>query len=320
MEQGWVYVLVNSCMPGITKVGRTTRAPHDRAAELSGVTGVATPFIVAYEQAFADCCAAEQAVHDELDRRSLRVHAKREFFTCPPAEIVRLLLQVGQAQAGEAGAVIPACNPPLESGEALLAAGDRALRGMGDVSQDTGEAVRCYKLAATRGAVEAHDRLGRIYLQLFARRRDQASRRRALATLKEGVRRGDAFCYPVMAEVFALEHHLGNVAKSWALFFAAADPACARFATAACRYVSQCLELRVAPAHLPVLRAAGDAMMRALLAEMELVRRDPAERRRVAGCLRWVCENAPVALASVPRPAAERARRAWTAPASLAVA
>ena len=47
MEPGWVYVLVNSSMPGIAKVGRTTRAPRDRAAELSGVTGVATPFIVA---------------------------------------------------------------------------------------------------------------------------------------------------------------------------------------------------------------------------------------------------------------------------------
>ncbi len=308
MEQGWVYVLVNSSMPGIAKVGRTTRAPGDRAAELSGVTGVATPFIVAYEQAFADCHAAERAIHAELDRRGLRVHAKREFFACPPAEIVRLLLQAGPPDAD-----MPAGQPAAPSAVALLAAGDRALYGLGDALQDTGEAVRCYRLAATRGASEAYERLGRIYLQLLARRRDRASRRRAVATLKEGVRRGDPFCYCVLAEVFALEGHLVNVAKAWALFFAAVtEPSGTRFARAACRYVAQCLELRVPPAHLPVLVQAGDEMMRALLAELELVRDDPAERQRVAACLRWVCANgAPCEPAVVPR-------RAWTGFAGLA--
>ncbi len=314
MEQGWVYVLVNASMPGLSKVGCTTRAPHDRAAELSGVTGVATPFVVAYEQAFADCHAAERAVHAELDRRGLRVHAKREFFSCAPAEIVRLL------QAGKADAALPACPQSPLAAQALLAAGDRALYGSGNVRQDTGEAVRCYKLAAEHGAREAHERLGRIYLQLFATRRDQASRRRALATLKEGVRRGDPFCYCVMADVFAIEHHLGNVAKSWALFFAAAaDQACDRFAVAACRYLSQCQELRIPPAHLPILRQVGGDMMRVLLAEMELVRDNPAERRRLAACLRWICESAPLEQAR-PRAAQAASQFSWKPVSRLAAA
>ncbi len=316
MEQGWVYVLVNSSMPGLSKVGCTTRAPHDRAAELSGVTGVATPFVVAYEQAFADCHAAERAIHAELDQRGLRVHARREFFACAPAEIVRLLLQTDSADTAT-----PASQQAPLTAEALLAAGDRALYGLGRARQDTGEAVRCYKLAASAGAVEAHERLGRIYLQLFTGRRDQASRRRALSILKEGVRRGDPFCYCVLAEVFAVEHHFGNVAKSWALFFAAgADQACERFGVAACRYVAQCLELHIPPAHLAILRQVGDEMMQALLAEMGRVRDNPAERRRLAACLRWVCENAPVEPPTKPRPASVTVKRPWAAVSGLAVA
>ncbi len=311
MEQGWVYVLVNSSMPGIAKVGRTARAPQDRAMELSGVTGVATPFIVAYEQEFADSHAAERAIHAELDRRCLRVSPNREFFACPPAEITRLLLQIGAEQGHP-----PAVEQAGPTADALIAAGDRALHGQGDALQDTGEAVRCYRLAAARGALEAFERLGRIYLVLLATRRDQASRRRALGTLKEGVRRGDLYCYCLLSELFALENHTANVVKCWALFFAAIEApeqASARFAKAACRYVSQCLSLGIAPAHLPVLRQVSDAMVRELLAELDLVRAEPAERRRVAACLRWVHGNAPGEFSAVLRPIANRARRAWTA-------
>ena len=111
------------------------------------------------------------------------------------------------------------------------------------------------------------------------------------------------------------------MAKSWALFFAAgADQAGDRFAVVACRYVSQCLELRIPPAHLPILRQVADRMMRALLDEMGLVRDNPAERQRLAACLRWVCENAPVEPPARPRPAAVTIKRSWTAAPGLAVA
>jgi len=51
---GYIYALVNASMPGLVKVGRTSRDPKDRAAELSGATGVATPFLVVYHEHFAD--------------------------------------------------------------------------------------------------------------------------------------------------------------------------------------------------------------------------------------------------------------------------
>ncbi|MEN9595630.1 MAG: hypothetical protein RL236_64, partial [Pseudomonadota bacterium] len=65
-NRGYIYVLANSAMPDLVKVGKTTRTPAERAAELSKVTGVPTPFIVVYEQLVDDCTAAEEFVHTML--------------------------------------------------------------------------------------------------------------------------------------------------------------------------------------------------------------------------------------------------------------
>ena len=80
MSEGFIYVLVNSSMPDLVKVGLTTRKPCDRAIELSGVTGVPTPFIVVYETQVNDCSAAEKFVHELLSTKGYRVSEAREFF------------------------------------------------------------------------------------------------------------------------------------------------------------------------------------------------------------------------------------------------
>ncbi len=56
---GYIYVLINYSMQGIVKVGKTIRDTESRAKELSSVTGVPTPFIVAFDAYFADCSQAE---------------------------------------------------------------------------------------------------------------------------------------------------------------------------------------------------------------------------------------------------------------------
>lgn len=91
MSSGSVYVLANSSMPGLVKVGKTTRDPQERAAELSSATGLPTPFIVVYDHHFEDCSAAEQFAHAYLEARGYRVSDNREFFSAPTAEIVRAL-------------------------------------------------------------------------------------------------------------------------------------------------------------------------------------------------------------------------------------
>ena len=77
---GWVYILTNPAMPGLVKIGLTTRSLTERAAELTAATGVPVPFVVAWGRAVSNCASVERTVHRMLDDR--RVSGKREFFRC----------------------------------------------------------------------------------------------------------------------------------------------------------------------------------------------------------------------------------------------
>ena len=92
---GWVYILTNPAMPGLVKIGLTTRSLTERAAELTAATGVPVPFVVAWGRAVSDCAAVEGTVHRMLDDR--RVSGKREFFRCD----VATARQVIEAGAGD---------------------------------------------------------------------------------------------------------------------------------------------------------------------------------------------------------------------------
>jgi T5orf172 domain len=77
MATGFVYVLINKAMPGLVKVGFSTRSPEERAAELS-TTGVPFPFAVAFSAEVENPIEAEATVHSALARH--RTSVDREFF------------------------------------------------------------------------------------------------------------------------------------------------------------------------------------------------------------------------------------------------
>lgn len=76
---GFVYVLENRSMPGILKIGYTSKSPFDRAKELSS-TGVATPFKVAHAIESEYAKKVERQVHRLLSE--CRINKNREFFRC----------------------------------------------------------------------------------------------------------------------------------------------------------------------------------------------------------------------------------------------
>ena len=61
---GYVYILSNSGMPGLLKIGRTTRSVGDRVAELNSATGVPAPFAV--EAWFESADPQSHETDDEL--------------------------------------------------------------------------------------------------------------------------------------------------------------------------------------------------------------------------------------------------------------
>jgi chromatin remodeling complex protein RSC6 len=79
MSRGYVYVLINSLMPDVLKIGMTTLNPNERARQLR-TTGVPVHFSVAYSEEFLDCEDAEKSIHDEL--KIYRTTDDREFFHC----------------------------------------------------------------------------------------------------------------------------------------------------------------------------------------------------------------------------------------------
>ncbi|MET4130021.1 GIY-YIG nuclease family protein [Roseovarius sp. MBR-6] len=87
-EPGWVYILENPSIPGMVKVGRTTRSPELRAQELHD-TSTPTPFRVAHSWAVADVVTAERTAHAALGR--FRVSSDREWFTLPASHAATLL-------------------------------------------------------------------------------------------------------------------------------------------------------------------------------------------------------------------------------------
>ena len=296
MEQGWVYVMVNPSMPGCIKVGRTTRPPEERAAELSQATGVATPFLVVFEQLFADCALAERDIHHALQARGERVAANREFFRTPPSDAIRIILRTPGALDALPG------TPPGAGATELVDEGDRFLHGSGEAMQDLTEALRCYRLAARRGSAIACERLGMLHAEL---ERTPAGRKRALRWLKEGVRRGNYYCYRVMADLFALDLHLENTRKAWQLFFARReldeDSEIERFLEAGCRYIAHCVSLGLQPDHVGALKPHAEALTQRIVASLDRVRDAPEERLLLAQMVRWA--NAylmPPARSSIP--------------------
>jgi TPR repeat protein len=291
LEQGWVYVLVNPSIPGLVKVGRTTKTPAERALELSRATGVATAFVLVFEQEFADCVSAERDIHAALDRCGMRFKPNREFFFGPIPDIIRVIL----LYAAQNSDCLPAAFP--ESGVELLRQGDRHLTGEGDTLQDFAEALRYYRLAAQRGSLIAYERLGVIIAD--ARRQLRGGRNKALTYLKAGARHGNYFCHCEIAMLALEEGHAANFIKAWDLFFAQraaafmseAEAEGDRYPRALQRYIVGCFTLGITPGHISELKPQADALAHLLARSREAARNLPEHRRCLTLAMRWVART-----------------------------
>jgi hypothetical protein len=87
--RGWVYVLSNRAMPGLLKIGYSTKDPVLRVQELDG-TGLPYPFEVEYDVLVISPKNIEQLVHLELaDMREAK-----EFFRLSVSQAVDAISRV----------------------------------------------------------------------------------------------------------------------------------------------------------------------------------------------------------------------------------
>lgn len=230
---GYLYILANSAMPGLIKIGKTTRTPSERAQELSSVTGLPTPFIVVYEQLFEDCSAAEIFVHTILSQMGFRVSENREFFNAPANEAVRAIVSTpGAITADIAAGNSPSSdekNPEIsdvgdtEEGTAtstfpfttLLEEARAYYLGEGDYLQDFVQSLGLFHQAVKLGSLFAYQMIGHMHQYGEGTPKD---RRMAHKYYEEGARRGNAQCYWAMGKLFMLEKHYQNADKCFSKF------------------------------------------------------------------------------------------------------
>jgi len=114
-QSGYIYVLSNKSFPDLYKVGYTTRELNMRVAELSGSTGVPTPFIIEYSQHFNNCIEAEKVIHSMLDIHGGRVASNREFFKLSLESVIDTVKYVKKVlDKNEGGYVVEEKVLPIE--------------------------------------------------------------------------------------------------------------------------------------------------------------------------------------------------------------
>ena len=88
MSEGTVYVLTNPAMPGMVKIGKTTRDVSLRLIDLYS-TGVPLPFECEYAALVKDVDKTEKAFHNAFEQS--RVNPRREFFNINPKQAINVL-------------------------------------------------------------------------------------------------------------------------------------------------------------------------------------------------------------------------------------
>jgi hypothetical protein len=86
---GIVYVLTNPAMPGIVKIGKTSRGSINARLNELYSTGVPVPFECAFAGRVSDESKVEKAFH--LAFGPYRLNPKREFFQIEPEQAIALL-------------------------------------------------------------------------------------------------------------------------------------------------------------------------------------------------------------------------------------
>ncbi|MEE0948376.1 MAG: GIY-YIG nuclease family protein [Bacteroidales bacterium] len=216
MSKGYVYVMINSSMNGLVKIGKTEKAPEERAKELSTATGIATPFTVVYKRMFNDCDKAEKNAHAILSERGYRVNNKREFFSIDIPEAIDLIINLPDSEVVENEEEIDE-EDTENYGEMYYDLGNDYYYGWNDTFVDLELAFSYYEKSAELGYWKAFEELGKIYLY------DYKKDSKAINYFRKGAEKGIIDCYAHLGKIY-MNHNSDcynehNADLAWDKFF-----------------------------------------------------------------------------------------------------
>lgn len=98
-KSGYVYILSNATMPGIVKIGKTTRPPAARLREINSATGVAMPFRIEAVIETKNPSLTEGIIHNQLS--ACRINQRREFFKVSVTEATDIARRAAKRSKGK---------------------------------------------------------------------------------------------------------------------------------------------------------------------------------------------------------------------------
>lgn len=92
----WIYILSNTTMPGLVKIGFTKNKPTERAKQINAATGVALDFDVEYMYPCFNAHDLEREIHAYLEDSGFRVNKKKEFFNITVSQAISVIERIGE--------------------------------------------------------------------------------------------------------------------------------------------------------------------------------------------------------------------------------
>jgi hypothetical protein len=86
-EEGYLYCISNEYMPGILKIGKTSRTPESRLKEANSCTWAFPAFRIEFAKKVKDVHRKEKLLHRLLEQYTERVLSRREFFRISIEEV-----------------------------------------------------------------------------------------------------------------------------------------------------------------------------------------------------------------------------------------
>ncbi|MHB0917918.1 MAG: GIY-YIG nuclease family protein [Thiobacillus sp.] len=108
--RGWVYIISNKAMPGLIKVGYSTKDPQLRASELNH-TGSPHPYFVEYDVLVTNPKDMETKTHSALSNK----REGKEWFRCSVNEAINTVRLITNGKAITERALVANFTPQPQS-------------------------------------------------------------------------------------------------------------------------------------------------------------------------------------------------------------